>query len=144
MSKINKNKVIRVLLIISGHVLFVLGTAGIFLPVLPTVPFYLLSVCCFARGSAKYERWLRNTKLFKKRVYFFDKNKVMTLKSMLSMLLFVSAILAVTCLFVDTVAVSVTLPLVSAFKYLYFICKVKPISKADLERLKALDREASV
>ena len=118
-----------------------LGTVGIFLPILPTVPFYLLAVYCFSRGSTRYETWLRNTKFFKKRVYFFDKYKVMTFKSQFSILIFVSSILSLTCLFADNIAVSVSLPILSVFKYLYFIFKVKPITKAELEKLKALDAE---
>ncbi len=35
-----------------------LGTIGIFLPLLPTVPFILLAVFCFARSSERLHTWL--------------------------------------------------------------------------------------
>lgn len=35
-----------------------LGAIGVFVPLLPTVPFVILAAFCFARGNPKAERWL--------------------------------------------------------------------------------------
>ena len=41
-----------------------LGFVGIFLPVLPTVPFLIVAVACFARSSPRMERWLLDHQAF--------------------------------------------------------------------------------
>ncbi|MDG3085676.1 YbaN family protein [Vibrio hannami] len=41
-----------------------LGFLGIFLPLLPTVPFILLAMYCFSNSSPKFLRWLENNRFF--------------------------------------------------------------------------------
>jgi len=50
--------VVRAVFLILGLGFTALAFIGITLPVLPTVPFLLLAVACFARSSARLERWL--------------------------------------------------------------------------------------
>ena len=53
-----KEKIINRILVASGSFFLLLGLIGIFIPILPTTPFLLLTAACYARGSNKFYNWL--------------------------------------------------------------------------------------
>jgi uncharacterized membrane protein YbaN (DUF454 family) len=70
-------------LIAAGIFFLVLGVVGIFLPLLPTTPFFLLAAACFFRSSKPLYAWLINHKLFGKRIQYYRVYKAISLRSKL-------------------------------------------------------------
>ena len=55
---------LRGALVVLGTCFVGLGILGIFLPLLPATPFFLLAVACYARSSKRFYDWLLNNRLF--------------------------------------------------------------------------------
>ena len=91
----HSNVVIRYIFLTVGAVSFALGTAGIVLPILPTVPFYMLTLFCLARGSERFHNMFLESSLYQKTVGAYERDKALTLRTKLSILLSVSTIMAV-------------------------------------------------
>lgn len=53
-----KSALLRWVLISCGWIFTLGGVAGIFLPLVPTVPLLLLAAACFARSSERFHTWL--------------------------------------------------------------------------------------
>ena len=68
-------KLFRVFWIVLGFLCMALGTVGIVLPVLPTVPFYMATLFCFAKSSRKLHDWFVSTDLYKKHLDSFVQKK---------------------------------------------------------------------
>ncbi len=75
-----KGKFIRIILIIAGTVSLCIGIIGIFIPLLPTTPFLLLSAACYARSSKRFYRWLMENRYFGKYIKNYRERKGIPLK----------------------------------------------------------------
>ncbi len=89
------NRAIKIFWLILGFICLTLGTVGVFLPVLPTVPFYLVTAFSFAKSSDRLHNWFINTKLYKKNLESFVERKSMTLKTKLSILSSVTLVMGI-------------------------------------------------
>lgn len=128
------NKIKKYIYITVGLIAFVLGSIGVALPVLPTTPFFLLASFCFARGSERFNTWFTNTKLYKKHLESFVKERAMTLKQKISLLAFANFMLAFPIILVDNMHVKLFLVGLVIFKLYYFIFRIKTI-KPQVERV---------
>lgn len=55
----------KILYIMIGCISLGLGIISVILPILPMIPFVLLTAFCFAKSSEKLDGWFKNTKLYK-------------------------------------------------------------------------------
>ncbi|ATD55628.1 YbaN family protein [Clostridium chauvoei] len=123
------NKLKKGFYITVGLICVILGSIGVILPILPTTPFLLLASFCFVRGSDRFDRWFKGTKLYKKHLESFTTNRSMTLKAKISILLFADIMMAFPLIIIDNLVVKVVLILVILFKFYYFIFRIKTIKE---------------
>ncbi len=137
--KESKSKIIRIVFLIIGFISLGLGTVGIVLPILPTVPFYLLAAFCFVRGSNKFANWFLNSKLYKNHVGNFAKHRSMTWYGEIILLTFVSAMLMTSLWFINKLAMTIVFDVLIACKYAYFVFRITPVSKKEYDEMKEKD-----
>jgi|SRR3712207_1000197 len=117
----------RIIYVVFGFVFLGLGTVGVALPVLPTVPFLLLASFCFAKGSEKFDRWFKSTKIYKNHLESFEKDKSMTRKTKWMILLPVSVMLLFVFFRYDVLPMRITIAALIGFKYYYFLKVIKTV-----------------
>lgn len=61
-AKLAKRRWVRWLCIFLSIIFLILGTAGIVIPGLPTVDFYILASLCAMRGSTRLHRWITHNR----------------------------------------------------------------------------------
>jgi len=76
-----KRRVLKPLLLTVGTISLVLGAIGIFLPILPTTPFLLLSAACYLRSSERMYNWLLGNRWFGKYIKNYREGRGIPLKT---------------------------------------------------------------
>ena len=71
----------RIFFIIVGSVSLVLGILGMFLPLLPTTPFLLLSAAAWLKASPELYNWLLNHRLFGEYIRNFREHRAIPLRA---------------------------------------------------------------
>ena len=112
----SRNVVVRYVFLTIGAISFALGTAGIVLPLLPTVPFYMLTLFCLARGSERLHKMFLASSLYQKTVAAYERDKALTLRAKLSILVSVSAIMTIGAYFSQDMPIALMVMGIDVYK----------------------------
>lgn len=127
-------KLKQIIFLIIGCLSLALGCVGIVLPILLTVPFFLLTVFCFANSSQKLHDWFIGTQMYKKHLESFVQKKGMTVRTKTTILTSVTALMAVGFVLMlrkGIIVPCVVLAVVWVCHLVYFLFGVKTIPAAE-------------
>jgi uncharacterized membrane protein YbaN (DUF454 family) len=100
---------------------------------LPTTPLLLLASFCFVKGSERFEHWFKGTKLYQRHLESFLKERAMTLKQKITILLFADVMIAISFFLLDNFIMRIVFLLIVLYKYYYFIYKIKTVANIRAE-----------
>lgn len=121
----------RLILIVIGLIFTALGIAGAVLPLLPTTPFLLVAVFCFARSSDRFYNWLINQKIYKEYVENFYLHRGYTLQQKIKILISLYIVIGFSIYMVYVLAVRVGLIIMVIIQTAVLFTFVKTLPKSN-------------
>lgn len=123
-----KIKFVKYTWIVIGLIFFVIGTIGAFLPILPSFPFYMITLYCFARSSKRLHDWFVGTKLYKNNIEKIANRKALLLKQKLKIIFFFTLTIGTGFYFMKNTKIGrIILVIVWFFHIIYFLFGIKTI-----------------
>ena len=128
---ISRSRLIRWGLTSAGFVFVGIALVGLFVPLLPTADFLLLSALCFGRSSPAAYRWLTTNRVFGRYLRNYREHRGATLGTKIWSLFTLWAGLAVTFYFVGNLWIGLVLLAVGVGVSLHLL-KLRTLRSGDL------------
>ncbi len=121
----------KVFYIVLGFISLVFGIVGIFLPILPTTPFLLLTLFCFTKGSDRLRAWFITTDIYKNYVQEFEETWTLSLKAKIKILAISTTSLLIAFYFTPLWIGRAIIILAFIVKYYFFFFVIKTKNSYD-------------
>jgi len=128
-------------LVTVGTIAVTLGVIGIFLPLVPTTPFLLLSAACFVRSSERLYTWLIHHKWFGDYIRHYREHRAITLRAKVVILVMLWGVMGYTAFGVVTVWWVRALLAVVAVGVTIHILHLKTLTREMMTALQAAPEE---
>lgn len=117
----------KYILIFIGSISLTLGIVGVFIPILPTTPFLLLSSFCYVRSSERLYNWLINHKIFGEYIYNYMTYRAVKRSTKIGALIFLWLSLILSMLAVSNFHLRILLFIVGVGVSIH-LCTLKTLS----------------
>jgi len=115
-----------------GLFFVVLGSIGVFFPVLPTTPFLLLAAFFLARSSSKLNAWFESTDLYKNYIADFLETRSMTMKTKRYILTMATVAMFISGVLVDVIYARIALVFIAVIMHVYFKTQIRTIPESEV------------
>lgn len=133
----------KYLLIICGSISVALGVVGIFIPLLPTTPFFLLAVFCYLRSSKKLYTWLMHHRVFGVYIYNYLTYKAVLKSTKIGAMVFLWTGLVISILMINSWYVRAILVLIGIGVSIH-LGLLKTVDKSEFASLGYADKKQAV
>lgn len=130
------NRFKRAMSVIGGTLSLGIGLVGIVLPLLPTTPFFLLTLFLYTHGSERFRKWFVSTKLYEIHLKDYIDNRQMSVAVKTKILIFATITLSLGIYFMTILPLRILLGVILLLHYYGIIFKIdttKNSNKDDLD-----------